>query len=87
MGTLSDAEKDAMAADGQRYDVAYREHGPTLEPHFCRQWDGDVGCYGANPNHGMTFAEAVNEIARWHEERAKMWAEMTPMTARSLGII
>lgn len=71
----------------QRFDVSYREHGPTVDPHFCREWDGDVGCYGTNADHGMTFAEAAEEVARWHEEQAKYWRSMDEAKARSVGLI
>ena len=62
-----------------RYDISY---GPELgqvepTPHFCREWESDgkeeVGCYGTNPNHGMTWRDACEYIARWHEQEAARW--------------
>ncbi len=51
------------------YDLIFDEHsdyrGPYIEGHFCRVWEGDVGCYGSNPDHGMTFDEAKAEIIAW----------------------
>lgn len=67
----------------ERFDVTYREHGPTLDYHFCREWDGDGGCYGTNPDHGLTFAQAKAEIVAWHEHQAKRWRGMSLKAWRS----
>ena len=61
----------AMVDNRQRYDVISDEHGVHIDYHFCREWDGDVGCHGTNPDHGFTFEEAQEQIAEWHEEKAK----------------
>jgi hypothetical protein len=41
-----------------RYDIVYTKDGPKIEPHFCRQWDEDGGCYGTNPLHGYSKEQA-----------------------------
>jgi hypothetical protein len=58
-----------------RFDVVYTEHGPKVEPHFCREWHEDGGCYGTNPSHGVTWDEARAEVVRWHEEQAAAWKD------------
>jgi len=60
-----------------RFDVAYRPEGVTIEPHFCRSWDEEGGCYGTNPNHGFTAADACDEVAEHYERLAKMWRDRT----------
>ena len=47
------AEKDA------RLDIVWRGNDVSLDYHFCREWDGDNGCYGTNPDHGHSFAGHV----------------------------
>jgi len=59
----------------QRFDVVYFAEHVSIEPHFCREWDDGGGCYGTNPNHGMSFDEACEEAARWHEMQAKWWRD------------
>lgn len=61
----------------QRFDVCYSKDGCTIEPHFCRQWDEDGGCYGTNPTHGYSFDEACDQVAEYHEQQAKAWRERT----------
>lgn len=56
-----------------RYDVVFGRNSVSIEPHFCREWDEDGGCYGTNPKHGFSWAEAVNHVADWHELQAKLW--------------
>lgn len=58
-----------------RYDVVYYKTGPTIEPHFCREWDLDGGCFGSNPEHGLSLEEACDEVAEWYETKAKEWRE------------
>lgn len=58
-----------------RFDVCYHSDHATIEPHFCREWDEDGGCYGTNPDHGLSFDEACDEVAAWHEREAKLWRE------------
>jgi hypothetical protein len=65
------AEKDA------RIDILWKEHGPSLDYHFCRSWDGDVGCYGTNPEHGFTFAEAKKQMADHYRKQAEYWDNLT----------
>lgn len=59
------------------YDISYRDTGMDIEPHFCRCWDEDEGCYGTNPEHGYTWAEAVQQIAWQLRERAAWWEART----------
>lgn len=56
-----------------RYDVVYTAHGVTIDTHFCREWDENGGCYGTNPDHGLSHSEACEEVAQWHERQAKEW--------------
>lgn len=56
-----------------RWDVCYAEHQCYPEPHFCREWDEDGGCYGTNPDHGMTWEEARKEVADWYQRMADEW--------------
>ena len=56
-----------------RWDVVY---GPKarqcyIQPHFCREWDRDGGCYGTNPDHGCSFEEARDIMVEYY----KMLAE------------
>lgn len=57
----------------RRWDVCYSEHRCYPEPHFCREWDEDGGCYGTNPDHGMTWDEARKEVADWYQRMADEW--------------
>jgi hypothetical protein len=59
----------------QRYDVCYHGDRVTIEPHFCREWDEDGGCYGTNPDHGYSWEEAREQIANWYESQARIWRE------------
>ncbi len=63
----------ARLTGAERYDVVYREHHATIEPHFCREWDDEGGCYGTNPNHGFTFEAACEVVAGWYAEQAALW--------------
>lgn len=55
-----------------KYGIVYKFDGAIeIVPHFCREWDDDEGCYGTNPDHGMTWKEARTEVADFHLERAK----------------
>jgi len=63
-----------------RWDISYRADPTTYEPfatvdlHFCREWDEKGnGCYGTNPNHGFSWEEAREEVARFYEQRAAYW--------------
>lgn len=58
-----------------RFDVCYRAAGVTIEPHFCREWDEDGGCYGTNPDHGYSFDDACRQVADWHEQQASLWRQ------------
>ena len=60
------------------WSVIWKQDGPDLEPHFCREY----GCYGTDPDHGMTMEEAVNEIASWYEAQAKSWRDGTHETLK-----
>lgn len=63
--------------EAPRFDVSWHEHGPSLDYHFCREWDDDVGCYGTNPNHGMSFDAAKKTICEWHLAEAKRWGKLS----------
>ena len=63
------------SASEMRFDVCYHKDHATIEPHFCRQWDEDGGCYGTNPEHGLSFEEACDQVAEYHEREAKLWRE------------
>ena len=63
-------------SDG-RYDISWDEKGPSIVQHFCREWDGDVGCYGTNHDHGYSFDEAKEEVARWYADQAIYWRGRT----------
>lgn len=58
-----------------RFDVEYKGNGASLDYHFCREWDEDGGCYGTNENHGLSFEDACEEIAQWHEQQAKAFRD------------
>lgn len=68
-----------------RYDIAWREHGPSIEPHFCREWDETGGCYGTNPDHGMSLEDACASVADWHEEQARLYRSGEHPSLRQLG--
>jgi len=61
----------------KRFDVIYERYGCRLDYHFCREWDEDGGCYGTNPQHGMSFEDAAKEVADWHQAAANRWRKMT----------
>lgn len=61
-----------------RFDVVYESGRCTIAPHFCREWTIDasgaeVGCYGTNPEHGMSFDAACGHVADWYEQQASLW--------------
>lgn len=60
-----------------KFDIHWHSEAPSLDYHFCREWDGDTGCYGTNPDHGYTFDEAKEEIAKWHSAQAVHWRQQT----------
>lgn len=65
-----------------RYDVIFAHpSGVSVEPHFCREWDDSGGCYGTNPDHGMSWSEACAKAAQWHDDQATQWREKA--TARA----
>ena len=59
------------------FDISYGEHGPSVDFHFCREWDEDGGCYGTNRKHGLSWEEARVILSRWHETEADRWRTMT----------
>ena len=62
----------------QKYDVIFAvEDEVRIEPHFCREWDEDGGCYGTNPEHGATWEQACESVVKYYESRAKHW-RVTP---------
>lgn len=62
----------------QRYDVIFVQHHTYVEPHFCREWDESGGCHGSNPNHGFTWEEAREEVAKFYDAEAARWRVKTP---------
>lgn len=58
-----------------RFDVTYHSNHASLDYHYCREWDGDNGCYGTNMSHGLSFEDACAEIAKYHERQAKLWKD------------
>lgn len=60
-----------------RYDIVWNEYGPSIQLHFCRDWDEEGGCYGTNRDHGMSFGEAKQFMVEFYEERAKSWRKLT----------
>lgn len=61
------------------YDITYGP-GPNdvdITAHFCREWEGDKGCYGTNPDHGFTWEEAREEVAAWFDAQAAYWRSRT----------
>lgn len=57
-----------------KYDISWGQQHPTIDVHFCREWDDDKGgCYGTNPDHGYSIEEAAEVIAQWHEEQMNLW--------------
>jgi hypothetical protein len=68
----------------QRYDVVFHSDHVSIECHFCRDWDADGGCYGTNPNHGLSLEEAIEECASWHDLQAKSFRDKTHWSIESL---
>lgn len=60
-----------MTEEQRRFDLIFDERGCRIDYHFCREIDGDTGCYGTNPDHGFSFEDAREQLASWHEEKAK----------------
>jgi len=60
-----------------RFDVCYRPEGPSIDYHFCREWDSDGGCYGTNPDHGFTWEQAKQEIISWHQQQIDHWKALS----------
>ena len=76
MPIFLDALKEAGHRTIHRYDVVFSKRGCDIEFHFCREWDGEEGCYGTNPDHGLSFEEAIKEIANHYQVLAKYWLNM-----------
>lgn len=56
-----------------RFDLVFCEGAVTIEPHFCRQWDSEGGCYGTNETHGLSLDDACRQAAEWHQQQAGLW--------------
>ena len=66
---------------GNKYDVHYHADSYVdVDFHFCREWDGDGGCYGTNPNHGFSFEDAKRHIIQHYKKYMQYWEEMTEET-------
>lgn len=61
----------------QRYDVVFYSDKATIVPHFCRDWDSDGGCYGTNPDHGLSLDDACKEVADYYQRLACEWRNKT----------
>ena len=48
-----------------RYDIIYTGNSIEIEPHFCRIWDENGGCYGTNEEHGMSWDEAKRHVIEY----------------------
>jgi len=65
----------------QRYDISYAT-GAGLTPlayidtHFCREWDDRGGCYGNNPQHGLSWEMAREAMVDFHEQEVARWRGM-----------
>ena len=61
-----------------RYDVSFRNalHFP-IDHHFCREWEGHEGCYGANPDHGFSWEEAKKEYINYLQSEIEYWRKLT----------
>lgn len=58
---------------GERFDVIYRDGSALIDHHFCREWDEEGGCYGTNPEHGLSFDDACDQVADWYASQADQW--------------
>lgn len=57
-----------------KFDIIWpAECGPTIDYHFCREWNEKGGCYGTNPDHGYTLEEAARQVAEWHLEQYHLY--------------
>ena len=52
-----------------RYDIIYTGNSIEIEPHFCRIWDENGGCYGTNEEHGMSWDEAKRHVIEYYKGR------------------
>lgn len=69
----------------RRYDICWRQHGPAIEPHYCREWDENGECHGMNDKHGFSWDEACAEIAAWHLQQSQEWAVKLEPTPESVA--
>tara|TARA_Y100000034_G_C6758067_1_gene337435 strand:- start:518 stop:763 length:246 start_codon:yes stop_codon:yes gene_type:complete len=53
----------------RRFDIIWSSSAPDVQLHFCREW----GCYGTNPDHGLTEHEVVKHMVKWHKEQIELW--------------
>ena len=60
-----------------KFDICYHENHVTIEPHFCREWDENGGCYGTNLDHGFTLQEAIDLAVEYHERQIRMLKDRT----------
>lgn len=60
----------------QRYDICHYGKHVAIEPHFCREWDENGGCYGTNPDHGYSWEEAKEQLISWHEAQIDLIKNM-----------
>ena len=61
-----------------RYDVSF---GNALrfpiDHHYCRDWEGEDGCYGTNPEHGSSWEEAKEEYIHYLKSEIEYWRKLT----------
>ena len=60
-----------------RFDIVYGENYVRLDYHFCREWDDEGGCYGTNPNHGLSWDEAKQEMIAYLQGQIEYWQKLT----------
>lgn len=59
-----------------RYDVVYSKNTVEIVEHFCREWDETGGCYGTNPNHGLSFEKAKQYVIDFYKKQIEYWQIM-----------
>lgn len=78
-GERIESPRPAQEQSAARYDVIYgpSESDCRIEPHFCREWEGDLGCYGSNPDHGFTWEDARQHVVDFYTAMATLWQTRT----------
>ncbi len=50
-----------------KYDIVYVNGVAHIEHHYCREWAGYEGCYGTNPDHGLSWQGAKKQMIAYHQ--------------------